>query len=440
MTEDTPTKPVVEAEASQPSSEKKKKKKSRKDKTASTEEAATNGNIPAAPEEVPATEAAASPEDVAPEPRSENKKKKKSKSKDVEEHAPDGSPGATASEAPNPDNDIEIPDAPPMSDPDALPSSSDDTQIADLLNDPKPSPFYSTRLSLYLSLPAVAISPHYALSSLLATHLSPLLLTYFPPANGIVLAFSDPVLSARAGDALGAPPKVPSAAAAAASTSLQPRIVDDAGNEAGREVLAKASDEFGACWAWLTVRLLVFRPQRGDEVTGWANVVSEGFVGVVGYNYFQAAVGKARIPKGWRWMGATGEQDGLRKKGRKGRLGDGLLSQEAEEEDVGPVYGKRSDDDAGYFVDADGEKVPDVLKFRVVDTEMVPGHEAGSLSLQIDATLLDADAEKTLLEQEKTKYEKQQHARSGTPGGDAVMSGGLSRSRQGSLLSVATGT
>ena len=102
-----------------------------------------------------------------------------------------------------------------------------------------------------------------------------------------------------------------------------------------------------------------------------------------------------------------------------------------------PVHGSRHDDDGvGYFVDEKGERVPDVLRFQVVDTEMVPAHEADKFSLQIDATLLDEEAEKTLLQEEQAKSERQRGGRSRTPGGDAVMSGGLQNGRQGSVAST----
>ncbi|ETN42908.1 uncharacterized protein HMPREF1541_02066 [Cyphellophora europaea CBS 101466] len=436
----------------------KQKRKSKKDKSISLEETPVKDSTHNATEDEPASEFATPHQEVESQSRSnkkdkKEKKKKKSKSKDTTEHTSDEPSVVTANgiaAAPvlaGDNSDIELLDAPPLST--ATPVTSTDIPSdtitvldPDLLSSIKPSPFYSTRLSLLLSLPAIAHSPSSALSSLLATHITPLLLNYFAPARGVVLAFSDPVLSARAGDGLGAPLTTPSA------TSAAVRNVHNA-----YDVLAKTADEFGASWAWLTVTLLVFCPEHNDELAGWANVVSEGFVGVIAYNYFQAGIGKARVPKGWQWMGATGSQH-QRKKAKKGRLGDGVVpSQDNDADDPpasmqsGPVYGTRTDDDAGYFVDEKGEKVPDVLKFRVVDTDMAPAHEASggsSWSLQIDGTLLDEEAEQRLLEEEKDKFERQQQSRgrsrAAAAGGDAVMmSGGLARSRHGSVMSSIAG-
>jgi DNA-directed RNA polymerase I subunit RPA43 len=434
--EDAPAEDAATPVAQEPleqASGKKKRKKSKKDDQASVENVSDNANDASAPEDAP-QEIPSSVEDAAPETPSKAKRKKKGNSDINDDDDDKATVEATANGTSQPDNDIELPDAPPTTlDEDALPQAQN-TPIADLLASPAPSPFYSTRLSLLLSLPAIAITPQTALPSLLATHLSPLLLTYFPPAKGIVLAFSHPTLTAIPGQSLNTPLRPPTSAATTALTDgFDPTTQDT-------ETLVALADEFGASWGWLTVTLLIFQPNRGDELIGWTNVVSEGFVGVVGYNYFQASVGKARIPQGWKWMGATGHEQ-QRRRGRKGRLGNGLEpSQETEDAEdqragSGPVHGQRTSDDAGYFVDENGEKVAEVLTFRVVDTEMVPAHEAGTLSLQIDATLLDAPAEDALLQEEKEKFERQQQGHGG-----AEMSGGLARSRQGSVVSAAVGT
>lgn len=46
------------------------------------------------------------------------------------------------------------------------------------------SPFSLATVTLYLPLSPISISPTHALASLMAEHLSPLLLTYYPPTEG----------------------------------------------------------------------------------------------------------------------------------------------------------------------------------------------------------------------------------------------------------------
>ena len=369
----------------------------------------------------------------------EKEKKKKKKSRPVQEEATVQSVEQA--------QDVELPDATtPEHEADeetfaqSLVDTADDVgeveledeDVPRLLESEDPTSFYSTRLSLCVSIPAISLES--STSSLLATHLAPLLLTYFPPAQGIVLAFSDPVLSAKPNSGINLP--------------LSPPQADDV--ETRAQVFAGTADEFGVCWVWLTATFLTFRPQRGDKLHGWTNVASEGFVGLVSYNYFQTAVGKTRIPSDWNWSGPSREQQN-RKRGRKGRLRDATSADDSQEHDtqeteVTLVEATSSqvplNDDGGHFADADGTKIKSTLDFRVVDTEVVPAHDRGKWSLQIGGTLLDEDAERDVVEEERAKFERaQDRGRSKSPGGsEVVMSGGLGRSsREGSVASRISG-
>jgi DNA-directed RNA polymerase I subunit RPA43 len=359
------------------------------------------------------------------------KKKKKSRENQNEVVENGGDEATSATPA-----DIELPDAAEEEQEDiteAATATNDDAHaggdveevIEDLLESADPTCFYSTRISLYVSIPAVSLET--AGPSVLATHLAPLILTYFPPAKGIVLAFSDPVLSAKPGSAINIP-----------LISPQTGVVQSEG-----DVLARTADELGVSWVWLTVTLLVFRPERGDELYGWTNVTSEGFVGLVSYNYFQTAVGSSRIPEDWKWNGPT-RQDLKRnkKKGRKGKLGgdDQKIQGQAETGDEQPYtpYAQVGND-LGIFTDGNGIKIDGTLQFRVVDTEVVPAHDRHKWSLQIDGTLLDDEAEKRALSEDRAKFERsQQRSQSQTPGDgmiDTLMSGARGLSREGSAVS-----
>ena len=298
----------------------------------------------------------------------------------------------------------------------------DEEEVLGLLESEDPSSFYSTRISLHLPIPAISLEA--GMSSILAVHLGPLLLTYFPPAQGIVLGFSDPVLSAKPSSGINLP--------------LFPPRTGHVKDEI--EVFARTADELGVCWIWLTANFLVFQPQRGDKLYGWTNVSSEGFMGLVSYNYFQAAVGKTRIPGNWKWSGVSGETENNKKKGRKGRLRDddrsnGVHENDKQERDTTLVdsldFHMPLGDDNGYFADANGTMIESTLGFRVVDTDVVPGHDRYKWSLQIEATLLDEEAEKVVVEAERAKFEQaQERSRSRSPsaGDHVVMSGALRRS------------
>ncbi|KAK5047434.1 hypothetical protein LTR84_006530 [Exophiala bonariae] len=360
--------------------------------------------------------------------KEKKEKKRRAKETELSENETDPEPPVT-------DEDVNFVDAPEeqQQDEDAIefPTAAEGNGLAGadveqviegLLESEDPTSFYSTRISLYISIPAIGLET--AGSSVLATHIAPLLLTYFPPAKGIVLGFSDPILSAKPGSTMNIPLTGPHSA-----------DVQEEG-----EILARTSDELGVSWAWLTVTLLVFRPERGDPLHGWTNVSSEGFVGLVSYNYFQTAVGSSRIPADWKWNGPTREDmRNHRKKGRKGRLGgdDGNSQDQTGQADE-PSYAE-VENDLGTFTHQDGTKVDGTLHFRVVDTEVVPAHDRHKWSLQIDGTLLDDEAEEHALSEDRAKFERtQQHTGLQLPGDGMMtplMSGARVQSREESVMS-----
>jgi DNA-directed RNA polymerase I subunit RPA43 len=264
------------------------------------------------------------------------------------------------------------------------------------LDDTTPSPFHSVRLSLYVPLSAISLSPATALASLQAEHLSPLLLTYYAPARGIVLAFTDTVIS---------------------STRTQPSNPPP-GSESSTSILANCADEYGISYLWLTTTFLIFRPAPAQTLSGWINVCSDGFVGLLSYNYFQTGVARNRIPKDWRWVGPGGDptqarKRSIRSKAKKVRI----RSSDSEDVDmdaeniqttmVDPEDWAEDDyDGTGYFVTADGSRVKGTLQFRVVDADVVPGHHRDMWALQIEGTLLSPDDEAAVVEEERVQAER----------------------------------
>lgn len=355
------------------------------------------------------------------------KSKTKSRSLNDAVQSPPSSPPVPAT-LPDSDHDISITDAPPITNGSLTTTSS---------------PFHSTTLSLYLPIPAIALSPTTALPAILTTHLTPLLLSYYPPLRGIVLAISNPILSSKRPLPNSPPPPPPSTHA----------------DEPSQTVLAHCADADGLSYTWLTATFLLFRPRIGDELEGWVNVCSEGFVGLVCYNYFQVAVARDRIPRQWRWVspggGAVANKGEMRRKMKKmGVKKDGDGEEEEEEEEEAMVdtsqetlvnavadgdQERKEDGDGdrdgegeiGYFQRGDGSRVQGSIRFRVVDSEIVPGHDRESWSLQIEGTLLSVDEEESVLEEERQKVLRRQEK--------AVMSGalgpGAARDRNGHVLS-----
>lgn len=213
----------------------------------------------------------------------------------------------------------------------AVPATKAETEF------PEESPFHVQTSSLYL--PLAPISQRTPIEGICAEHLSPLILTYYPPFHGVILSYNNP------------------------------RLSQEAFKNDGPRVLMKSVDEFAVSWAWVTAEFLLFKPTRGGLLEGYVNLQNEGHLGIVCWNLFNASVERQRLPKDWKWIG-NGDLDA-----------DGY-----------------AEHGAGYFVDGAGNKIDGIVKFRVKDIESSHDRERGFLS--IEGTMLDDKDENELLQQE----------------------------------------
>jgi DNA-directed RNA polymerase I subunit RPA43 len=262
------------------------------------------------------------------------------------------------------------------------------------------SPFNLVTSTMYLPLSPISISPTHALASLLAEHLSPLLLTYYPPFKGVVLAYSDASISST-------PP-------------LQPVIEKDP----QPLTLAITANEYGVLFVYLTATFLVFRPRRGQILEGWVNVQSDGFLGVVVYNLFSVSIERRRLPTDWEWIHPKGEDEGRGKEGKRRRFAKGSsaavsatlnLGFDPEKEHFTPLSKPLTDGLAdyldqeqdwdssamGYFQSISGHRVHGTIKFRVRDVDVIPGAETDRWFLSIEGTMLTPEEETRLVAEER---------------------------------------
>ncbi|KAK5121253.1 hypothetical protein LTR85_005419 [Meristemomyces frigidus] len=217
------------------------------------------------------------------------------------------------------------------------------------------SPFVQETTSFYLALSPCA--HEYPLEGLCAEHISPLLLSYYPPLKGIVLSYDNPRLSEDPDDA-----QRPQA-----SSSRE-----------AKTVLARSIDEYAVTYVWLTADFLLFRPNRGTYLEGHVNLQNESILGLVCYNYFNAGIERNRLPRDWRWVGDENAFEGRGKQ-------------------------KASQEGEGYWADGDGKKVDGRVVFRVRDFEATPGSESGAGSINIFGTLLSDSEDKALEDDERQR-------------------------------------
>jgi DNA-directed RNA polymerase I subunit RPA43 len=220
-------------------------------------------------------------------------------------------------------------------------------QSSTLDTPPTASPFHMQTSSLYL--PLAPVSQKYPLEGMCAEHISPLILTYYPPFNGVVLSYSNPRLSEK-----------------------------PFGND-GEEVLLKNIDEYAVSWSWVTAEFLLFKPEKGAWLEGYINLQNEGHLGLVCWNLFNASIERKRLPPDWKWVDVSE-----------------MENEEADQEEGGKTY---AEDGIGYYANGEGKKIKGMVKFRVKEIESSHDRERGFLS--IEGTMLSEEAEEELLESER---------------------------------------
>ncbi|EEH48239.1 uncharacterized protein PADG_04323 [Paracoccidioides brasiliensis Pb18] len=301
------------------------------------------------------------------------------------------------------------------------------SQLESISVDPTASsPFYLITATLYVPLYPISISPTHALSSLQAEHLAPLLLTYYHPFRGIVLAYSNASISSI-------PPSFPSSKAGSAAThnpdeELNPQPL----------TLATSAGEYGVLFVYLTATFLVFRPERGQQLEGWINVQSDGFLGAVVYNLFSVGIERRRLPADWQWV-APGEGSTATPKSNN-TSNSAAVTDDDDDEDSDfdsdkenfrplptrslasvldlsthsqynhthndPIQLSANPDEAataGFFRTRSGRRVRGMIRFRVRDVDVIPGAEADKGFLSIEGTMLSAKEEAQLVEEERKR-------------------------------------
>ncbi len=242
--------------------------------------------------------------------------------------------------------------------------------IADELADSKDnSPFYQVTSSLYL--PLAPISQRQPLQGLCAEHLSPLILTFYPPFHGVIISYANP------------------------RCTNGPH--DDTSSDGRQKIYARSIDDCAAAFVWLTADFLIFKPQKDDVIEGFINLQNESSIGLVCWNYFSASIEREWLPKSWKWR--AGGMGGRKSAKLKKSVTSTDEDTEAEEE----TQPEQMEDAEGYFQDGRGNKVEGLLRFKVrhVETSWTTDRENGFLSIR--GSLLSHGEEQDLLEPETAR-------------------------------------
>ncbi|KXX75936.1 DNA-directed RNA polymerase I subunit RPA43 [Madurella mycetomatis] len=231
-------------------------------------------------------------------------------------------------------------------------------------------PFFTQSISLYV--PFFPVGFDKPLTNVASQHLDPLLNHYSPLLRGVLLSYSNLNLSDRP-----------------AKASIRHPPTDQT------PALLHSIDEYAVGFGWLTFDAHVFVPSRGKWMEGVLQLQSEGHIGVVCWNKFNASIEAKRLPSGWRWVD-------LAKGGAKMNISpppsqDEKGQQDQESEDM--LDGEELQvveqiHTTGYWVNEHGRKVSGKLRFRIKNFDVGLAGEYGYLS--IEGTCLDDDDERAL--------------------------------------------
>lgn len=262
------------------------------------------------------------------------------------------------------------------------------------------SPFYEETYALFL--PLSPISYQHPIQGLCAEHLSPLILSYYPPFSGVILSYSNTRLSSEPTD--GSSPEVPGS------------------------ILAKSVDEYAVSFVWITVDFLIFRPRRHNPMDGWINLQNEGNLGLVCLNFFNVSIERKRLPKAWTWVPRRVAFRGTRK------LQSDEMGIQSDRKGEGEEVEQNGDDPGeGHFTDEHGNKVEGLIRFRVTEVETSRSADRENGFLGIEGTMLDEQDEKELRDQKRSQGRRAKILRPRSEYGD-LMSGALVNGSDGPMI------
>ncbi|KAJ9099424.1 hypothetical protein QFC19_006036 [Naganishia cerealis] len=188
---------------------------------------------------------------------------------------------------------------------------------------------------LYVSLAPCFIND--PINGIKAQHLDPLVMTYFPKAKGVVIAYSNLKLSPEN---------------KTTDTDDNPIYVSTVSN----------SSPF--TYLWVTVDLLIWQPNAGDIIEGYSYMQTASHIGLLVHDTFNATIKKFNIPAEWRFVPSQ-------------------VDEYAEsEQDTGKFKS------FGYWVDENDVKIEGKIKFTVKSV-----HASGRV-VSLAGTLIKPGSEK----------------------------------------------
>lgn len=263
--------------------------------------------------------------------------------------------------------------------------------------DDSESLFHVHKIAQWVSLPPASLgSP---LPALCASVFSPLLLTYYPPAKGIVLAWRDVQVSDSA-------PETTETASQTKSSKSKSRARrnedaesesesedENADSQNGQTLLLKVIDEYSAPFLWATATLLVLRPRKNAYIAARITQQASTHITLSYLNAFSVSVVRSNMPEDWVWCSASA-------------TGFSMTGGGGERRSAG------IDGAEGYWMDGEGRSVEGVVRVRIEDWDARGAGKGESKGfLRIEGSLIGEENEAAGASTQKKKTKEKAKAK-----------------------------
>lgn len=213
---------------------------------------------------------------------------------------------------------------------------------------------FSTKLYVSLS-PSHIGSP---INGLKSQHLDPLVMSYFPKAKGVILAYFNIKLSPEN-----------------ESVDTDDRPIK----------LAKISASSPFTFLWITVDFLVWRPQIGDILEGNCYMQTASHIGLLVHDTFNASIKKYNIPNSWNFVPSQLDEYG---NDEEETTTTGTTEGENNTENGSSNSSQRTFKSLGYWEDENNLKMEGKIKFTIKNIYITNN------LISIDGTLIKPEDER----------------------------------------------
>lgn len=232
--------------------------------------------------------------------------------------------------------------------------------------------FRRVTTTMYVSLaPMHSLNPLYGIKS---QHLDPLLMTWYAPVGGVILAYNDLQLLGQDEGEYRARKEQKKKQQRNGSLEHEDHEFDDSSSELGN--YGKIVQESPYAFLWIAVGLLVWKPQQGDLVQGVINLQAPSHLSLLVNDVFHASIRRDSIPDDWSFVYYEADETFYDASDETANAVDAAVDSLEKDSKKDETTGENGDGKTqnkltgatkslGYWVDGNGDKVYEVVKFSV---------------------------------------------------------------------------